>query len=61
MASIIEADFREMPGMRLTCAQVQRLWSLSASECTEVLQHLTRLGRLVRDASGQYCVPHAVY
>jgi len=61
IATVIEADYREMPGMRLTCAQAQRLWNLPSGECTHVLGHLLRVGRLVVNSAGQYCVPHASY
>ena len=61
VACVIEADFREMPGMRLTRAQAQRLWNISAKDCAEVLEYLTGLGRLVQDPSGQYCAPHVSY
>ena len=56
MAAIVDGEFREMPGLRLTPAQAQRLWHLSAEECTCVLEYLTRKGRLQRDRKGQYCV-----
>ena len=54
LASVIEAEFAEMPGMRLTEAQVRRLWHLSRSDCESVLQLLVEAGRLVRDPGGQY-------
>lgn len=57
MAAIVDAEFREMPGMRLTPTQAQRLWHLSAQECGDVLDYLTREGRLQRDRTGQYGVP----
>ena len=56
MAAIVEAEFREMPGMRLTPAQAQRLWHLSAEECAGVLEYLMLRGQLQRDRKGQYCV-----
>lgn len=54
IASLIHAEFREMPGMRLTEAQVRRLWNLSEAECGAVLRHLVGCGHLVRDHSGRY-------
>ncbi|HVL66950.1 MAG TPA: hypothetical protein VM364_06775 [Vicinamibacterales bacterium] len=54
IATLIHAEFREMPGMRLTEAQIRRLWHLTESECGAVLEHLVDGGRLVRDASGRY-------
>ena len=54
IARVIHAEFREMPGMRLTEAQVRRLWHLSEHECGAVLEHLVNCGQLLRDASGRY-------
>lgn len=54
LAALIHAEFREMPGMRLTEAQVRRLWHLTDDECGAVLQRLLNQGRLLRDASGRY-------
>lgn len=54
IARLIDAEFDEMPGMRLTPAQVRRLWGLSARECEEVLDHLCDAGTLVRDVAGRY-------
>jgi hypothetical protein len=51
---LVDAEFREMPGMRLTEAQVRRLWHLSPGECRTVLKDLADTGRLFRDASGRY-------
>ena len=59
MAAIVAAEFREMPGMRLTVAQAQRLWHLSPDECDDVLDYLTREGRLQRDSAGQYGLPRS--
>ena len=53
-AHLIEAEFREMPGMRLTHAQIRRLWNLSQPECDEVLERLRRSGSLVMDEAGRY-------
>jgi hypothetical protein len=38
----IRHDFLEMPGMRLTSAQVQRLSGLDGVICRKVLDHLVR-------------------
>jgi hypothetical protein len=51
---VIEAEFREMPGMRLTGAQIQRMWSLSDEVCGRVLDQMCRAGQLMRDETGQY-------
>jgi len=54
IARVIDAEFEEMPGMRLTDAQVRRLWNLSKHEAEVVLEYLCRVGRLVRDETGRY-------
>jgi len=51
---LIDAEYREMPGMRLTFAQICRLWSLSADQCGRVLDYLLRAGLLARDEDSRY-------
>ena len=49
----IRGEYLEMPGLRLTPAQAQRLWGLTKHEC-ESLMHLlldTRFLRCTRDGS----------
>lgn len=53
----IEGEFREMPGLRLTAAQIRRLWALSQRDVEEALDFLSETGALVRDASGSYHQP----
>jgi hypothetical protein len=36
----VAGEFREMPGLRLTPAQAQRLWSVDRSTCEHVLNAL---------------------
>ena len=50
----IEAEFREMPGMRLTFAQVKRLWNLSTEQCVRVLDFLTSMGMLSQDEEQRF-------
>ncbi len=52
---IIEAEFAEMPGMRLTEAQFQRLWALPSTEYQEVATSLLERGVIARDGTGRYC------
>lgn len=54
VARLIDAEFDEMPGMRLTPAQVKRLWNLSEGECQQALDYLCEVGVLARDAVGRY-------
>jgi hypothetical protein len=51
---LIEAEFNDMPGMRLTEPQVRRLWHLGSDECRSILDHLVRIGHLKQDESGRY-------
>jgi hypothetical protein len=50
----IYGEYLEMPGLRLTCAQAQRLWGLDATACVDALQTLTNAGFLRRTDAGQY-------
>jgi hypothetical protein len=55
LALVIESEFKEMPGMRLTLAQVRRLWNLSTEDAAKLMANLVDEGRLTRDTAGQYC------
>jgi hypothetical protein len=44
--SRVAAEFREMPGLRITAAQAARLFSLDAGECHRVLDALVGQGVL---------------
>jgi hypothetical protein len=61
IARRIDAEFDEMPGMRLTYPQVRRLWNLSERECICALDRLCELGQLARDPSGRYLRPGSNY
>lgn len=54
IARVIDAEFEEMPGMRLTAPQVRRLWNLTERESREALDYLCEAGFLVRDRLGRY-------
>jgi hypothetical protein len=49
----IRGEYNEMPGLRLTPAQAQRLWSLDRATCDQVLSALVenRFLRRVRDGA----------
>ena len=51
---LIDAEFDEMPGMRLTVPQVRRLWNASRIDCDAALDHLCSEGRLICDGAGRY-------
>ncbi len=50
----IKAEYREMPGMRLTAAQASRLWGLEQAHCHVLLEALVGIGYLRRTAHGAY-------
>ena len=49
----IRGEYLEMPGLRLTTAQAQRLWNLDRRTCEELLGNLvtTRFLSKTRDGS----------
>ena len=50
----VQAEFIEMPGLRLTEAQAERLWGLDRQVCTDVLQMLIERKFLFLSADGTY-------
>lgn len=48
------AEYGEMPGLRVTRDQAQRLWGLDATTCREVLDCLVDVKFLTLTSSGQY-------
>jgi hypothetical protein len=50
----IRAEFLEMPGMRLTPTQVQRLAGVDGLVCARALDELVKSGLLRRAPSGTY-------
>lgn len=44
----IKGEFTELPGMRLTLGQAQRLWALHRESCDALLETLVRQRFLVR-------------
>ena len=47
-------EFLEMPGLRLTLAQAQRLWALDRALCDAVLAALVEARFLVRCGNASY-------
>jgi hypothetical protein len=45
----VSAEFREMPGLRITVAQAARLFSMDSGRCERVLGHLVERGELSTD------------
>jgi hypothetical protein len=52
LVALIRAEYEEMPGLRLTRAQVQRLWLLEPTVCDNVLCALVDAGYLRLTAGG---------
>ena len=50
----ISGEFHEMPCLRLTLPQAQRLFGLRADVCQRVLSGLVRDGTLTRDIDQRY-------
>jgi hypothetical protein len=50
----IQAEFREMPGLRLTPQQAQRLWNLNGGVCETLLTQLVANRFLFRTADGSF-------
>jgi len=50
----IRGEYMEMPGLRLSLAQAQRLWGMDAESCTIVLQLLIDASFLRRTPNGEY-------
>lgn len=50
----VRAEFEEMPCLRLTRRQAERLFSLRADICARVLETLVREGSLYREADDRY-------
>lgn len=50
----VRGEFLEMPGLRLTQTQAQRLWGLDASTCSALLAGLMDAGFLCRTRDGAF-------
>ena len=50
----IQGEFAEMPGLRLTCRQAQRLWNLDAIVCEALLAALVDVRFLVQTHDGLF-------
>ena len=48
------SEYLEMPGLRLTSAQAQRLWGLDRRNCDELLSTLTQGHFLARTRDGAF-------
>jgi hypothetical protein len=57
LLAMIEATYREMPGMKLSLEQAARLFGLRTTTCQIVLDDLVRERRLRQSADGKYLAP----
>ena len=49
-----EAEYREMPGLKLTAQQASRLWHLDAAASARLLDSMVEAGVLYRAKDGGY-------
>jgi hypothetical protein len=56
---LIQAEYREMPGLSLKKPQMQRLWNIDADICDALVDALIAARVLRRTATGSY-VSHAI-
>ena len=54
MLQRIYGEFLEMPGLRLTCHQAQRLWDLDEQTCRQLLAFLVDAKFLYQPRHGMY-------
>lgn len=48
----VRAEFLEMPGLKLTVPQAQRLWGVDRSTCEALIEELTAAQFLARTRDG---------
>jgi hypothetical protein len=54
LLDIVKAEYLEMPGLRLTGRQAQRLWALDGATCDALLDMLESTHFLRRSPRGDY-------
>jgi hypothetical protein len=57
----VHSEFLEMPGLRLTCQQAQRLWGLDGRTCVALLEFLVDGKFLCQLNDGMYMRPTDVH
>jgi hypothetical protein len=50
----VRGQFLEMPGLKLTVAQAQRLWGIDRATCEAVIEELTACRFLARTRDGAF-------
>jgi hypothetical protein len=59
LMKVVQDEFREMPGLRLTRAQFKRLWSMDQSTCDVLIDVLVEKSFLVMRPDGSLCLADA--
>ena len=54
IAERMELEYQEMPELKLTVRQAQRLWNLSSEACESALRSLVGSGFLAQTRDGSY-------
>jgi hypothetical protein len=54
LARRVRADYEEMPGLSVTLAQGQRLWSADVRDCEAVVESLVAMRYLRVTTQGRY-------
>jgi hypothetical protein len=54
LLALIQAEYREMPGLSLTKRQAQRLWGLDQATCDVLLEALEAARVVRRTAMNEY-------
>ena len=54
LTRLVHAEFREMPGLRLTSQQARRLWALDGETCDVLLTTLVETGFLTIMPDGRF-------
>ena len=55
----VRGEYLEMPGLRITARQAQRLFGLDATTCDEILDRLRQSGFLLRTGDGLFTLAQA--
>jgi hypothetical protein len=50
----VRSEFLEMPGLKLTAVQAQKLWGLDSGHCGALLERLVALNFLLRTCDGAF-------
>ena len=58
--ALVKGEYREMPGLNLTKAQVRRMWGLEDGECDLLLQRLQASHFLRVTSSGSFVLDEEV-